>query len=94
MSHDRKFSHESLQDKETIKQYLQAVQEGLDKGRIVLSSLEDEIELQPRGLLKLTLKARRKGESSRLQIKIQWEDKATRGESEDVQMRIGSEGSS
>lgn len=91
MSNDGKFNHESLQDKETIKQYLQAVQEGLDKGRIVLSSLEDEMELQPKGLLKLSLKARRKGETSKLQIKIQWEDKADWDEGENARMHIGSE---
>ncbi len=90
MSSDAKFSHESLQDKETIKQYLEAVLDGLDQGRIVLSSREDEIELQPEGLLKLTLKARRKGESSKLQIKIQWEDKPSREEADDARIRIAS----
>ncbi|MDX1347707.1 MAG: amphi-Trp domain-containing protein [Thiomicrorhabdus chilensis] len=66
------FSHESLQDKEAIANYLKAVMKGFKKGEIVLSDDEDELTLTPETLAKLKIKAEQSKKSQSLSIKISW----------------------
>jgi amphi-Trp domain-containing protein len=76
------FKHESLQDLKSIRQYLVAITEGLEAGRVDLSDENGQLELHPSGLLNLELKAKRRGNQAKLQIKLTWtEDKGTRAES-------------
>ena len=74
MSSDQKFEFESLQDTVTIKDFLQSLVDGMDKGRIVLSSEGDEIELTPSGLLNFKLKAKKKSSGSKMTMKISWKE--------------------
>ncbi|HKO95338.1 MAG TPA: amphi-Trp domain-containing protein [Polyangiaceae bacterium] len=76
------FKHESLQDLKSIGQYLVAITEGLEAGRVDLSDENGQLALHPAGLLNLELKAKRRGNQAKLQIKLTWtEDKGTRAES-------------
>jgi amphi-Trp domain-containing protein len=76
------FKHESLQDLKSIKQYLVAITEGLEAGRVDLSDENGQLALHPSGLINLELRAKRRGNQAKLQLKLTWtEDKGTRAES-------------
>lgn len=74
MSQEEKFFFESLQDPDSIKDYLASLIEGIESGRIVLATNGDEMTLNTPDLLKFTLKAKRKSETSKLSIKLSWKD--------------------
>lgn len=71
---EEKFVFDSLQDSETIKDFLASLTEGFEKGTITLATNGDTIELCPKGLLNFTVKAKRKGQESKLSIKVSWKD--------------------
>ncbi len=74
MSQDEQFEHESLQDADSIAQYLGALIEGFRNGRISLSSDGHELMLTPDPLVQFSIKARKKGNKNKLSLKIQWKD--------------------
>lgn len=74
------FEHESLQDRETIVAYLEAITAGLRAGRIRLSQGETELELTPSGLLTLSVRAAQKRERVRLDLRVSWRGGEDSGE--------------
>jgi amphi-Trp domain-containing protein len=74
MAEADKFEFESFQDPQTIKDYLLSVVEGIKNGRIVLVTDNQEIVLRPAGLLKVSVKAKRKDNQSRFSIRVAWKD--------------------
>jgi amphi-Trp domain-containing protein len=68
------FLYESIEDAKTIQRFIEALREGIEKGKIKLSSNGDEIVLKPGNLLKLSVKARKKGGTEKLSLKIAWKD--------------------
>ena len=72
MGYDQKFVFESMQDAESIRQYLSAVMDGLSKGRLVVAAGDEQFVLQPSELLTFTVKARKRGGSGRLSLTISW----------------------
>ncbi len=68
------FKHESLQDTRSIVQYLQALIDGLQSGTLELSDERAKVVLEPKGLLGLELRAKRKGRRSKFQMKLTWTD--------------------
>jgi amphi-Trp domain-containing protein len=75
MNSDRKFVYESLQDARSIGTFLAAITEGMSNGHIMLSTSDEHIEFAPRGLLKLFVKARKKGAENKITLKIEWSSK-------------------
>ncbi|MCM0756440.1 amphi-Trp domain-containing protein [Desulfovibrio aminophilus] len=71
---DEKFTFESLQDPRTIRDYLQSVIDGIDKGRVILSTEDQEIVLHPASLLKFTVKAKKKSDGGKLNLAISWKE--------------------
>ncbi|MBD3170283.1 MAG: amphi-Trp domain-containing protein [candidate division Zixibacteria bacterium] len=74
MSQSQDFFYESVQDPKTIKDFLQSLMEGIEKGNIALSSNGEEIVLNPSDMLKFSVKAKVKGEASKLSLKISWKE--------------------
>ena len=74
MSADESFTHESLEDMQSIARYLQAVLDGLQRGKIELEQNDTRVELKPHGLISFRVKAKRKGERSKLSIKLSWRE--------------------
>lgn len=74
MSQSQDFFYESVQDPKTIKDFLQSLMEGIEKGNIALSSNGEEIVLNPSDMLKFSVKAKVKGETSKLSLKISWKE--------------------
>jgi len=68
------FHHESLQDKKNIRQLLEAVADGLEKGELSFSNDRDKITMQPEGLLHLKLSASMEEGRNRVNIRITWHD--------------------
>jgi amphi-Trp domain-containing protein len=66
------FKHESLQDSKSIGQYLRALIEGIEAGRVDLSDDNGEVVLHPTGLVGFELRAKRRGNHSKLQLKLTW----------------------
>jgi len=87
---EQKFFFESFQDSETIKFYLESLIKGIAKKKIVLSTEGEDITLHPNGLLKLTVKARKKADKNRLSIKMAWTDERTKIVDRDKTIKIHS----
>jgi len=71
---EQKFAHESLQDLKSIRAFLDALVTSVDKKRLVLSSEGQEMVMEMEGLLKFSLRAKKKGGENKLSIKIAWSD--------------------
>lgn len=68
------FRHESLQDRESIVRYLNALSQGIANGQLTLGTREENLILHPSGLLKLDVKARGKDDRTKLVFKISWKE--------------------
>jgi len=74
MRHDKNsFRHDSLQDAKSISKILDAITEGMAKGKLVFSDEDDKIVLEPEGLLELKVKASREGGRQRVNVRISWQ---------------------
>jgi len=74
MSNDKKsFTHLSLQDAKSIKPILDAISKGLNKGEMVFKNEQDEIVLNPDGLLRLKISASKADNRHKVNVKISWE---------------------
>ena len=71
------FRHESLQDAKTIEEILNSITKGLAKGKLTFSDENDEMTLEPEGLLHFKLTAERNDNRHKLNIRVSWhvEDK-------------------
>lgn len=69
----KSFRHESLQDRRSVRAILEALVEGIDKGRIRFSDDDDEILMEPAGLLHLKLRASQEEDRHRLTLRISWQ---------------------
>lgn len=67
------FRHESLQDADSIRDILKAITNGFAKGRISFSDEDDEIVMEPKGLLHMRLKAGQEDDRHQLSIRISWQ---------------------
>lgn len=71
---ENEFRHESLEDAETVKKYLDAINDGLGSGHISLGSHDEEIILTPKGLINLKIKAKKKKGESEVSLKLSWKE--------------------
>ena len=74
MATDGTFKFESVQDIESILPYIEALTQGLTKGKLKLVSKDRELVLEPRGPINFDVEAKRKGNRLRLQLKLTWKD--------------------
>lgn len=85
---EEKFVFDSLQDSETIKDFLASLTDGFDKKCITLATNGDEIVLTPSGLLNFTVKAKKKGHESKLSIKVSWKDSSADSACDDASLKV------
>lgn len=74
---DGSFRHESMQSRKSIKALLEAITKGVGKGELTLADGEDELVLEPDGLLTLRVRAERSNGSNRIDLRLTWSDAAT-----------------
>lgn len=80
MAEDKVFEYESMHDAESIGELLRSIMEGIEKGRILLKSDEEEVVFHPDGLLKFTIKGKKQERRNKLTLKISWSS-STEGKS-------------
>jgi len=91
MASDQKFEFNSLQDKSSIKAFLESLLDGFENGKIVLSSNAEEIVLHPATLLRFDVKAKKKEHrKSQISIKISWTEPKIEIQGANKQIRISS----
>jgi amphi-Trp domain-containing protein len=73
-SRNNEFKHESYQDRETILEYLNAIVDGITKGTMTLGDEKNRIDLEPEGLLKFKIEAKRKEDRSKLSLQVSWKN--------------------
>jgi len=71
--HKKSFRHDSLQDTQSISQILTAINEGLENEKLVFSDEEDEILLNPKGLLQLKVTATQDDNTHSFSFKVSWQ---------------------
>jgi len=73
-SHEDQFNHESLQDAQSITNYLQALGQGFAQGALRFSTDDRQLNLAPRGLITMEVEAKRKGPDVKLTLKFRWSE--------------------
>jgi amphi-Trp domain-containing protein len=68
------FRHESLQNRDSIRAILNALTEGIAKGKVTFSDDDDSINMTPDGLLNLKLIVSQEENRNRINLRITWED--------------------
>lgn len=74
MTKKEEFQHESIQDNHSVGQYLQALIDGMENGKIVFNSEKEEIVLYPGDLVEMVIKAKKKGDKNKIALKFSWKD--------------------
>jgi len=74
MTDKKEFSHDSVQDTRSIGEYLRALIDGFDNGRIYLRTGDREMVLRPNNALQFSIRAKKKGYKSKISIKVAWKD--------------------
>ena len=69
------FRHESLQNRDSIQAILEALSEGIAKGKVSFSDDDDSISMVPDGLLNLKLGVSQEDNRNRINLRITWEDR-------------------
>ena len=89
MSADDDFRHESVQDRQSIVRYLQAVTAGIESGSIELGTGAATFELHPDGMIELEIRAKRKGDRVKFAIKLHWREDGDEDGAETLQIKVG-----
>jgi len=69
---DKEFAHESVQDRNSVVRYLSAVGEGIEQGRLLLSTNGEKFVLEAPPLLRFDVRAKQKRNRAEIVIKIGW----------------------
>ncbi|RED45807.1 amphi-Trp domain-containing protein [Aestuariispira insulae] len=73
MKQNGRFRHESLQDRSSIQDLLNALNEGMARGKLVLENEDGKLELNPADLVNLRISATADEDRNRLDIRISWQ---------------------
>ena len=74
MATTHEFRHESIQDRASVVRYLKALITGIERGHLELDSGEQSFVLEPQGLMKLEIRARRKQGRVKAVLKFSWRE--------------------
>lgn len=68
------FKHDSLQDRQSVQQYLEVLQQAFASGILRLRVGDELLELEPGEMIEFSLEAKKKGERHKLSLKFTWKD--------------------
>ncbi len=71
---DDSFTYESIQDREMIAKYLEALNEGFATGKLLFGSKHKQMNLEPQGLIRFDVVGRRKDGQIKLKLKFSWKE--------------------
>ncbi len=75
MTREKKFVLESLQDRETICRYLEVLKDGFEQGTINFSYKNNNLTLEPHGLIKFRINAGLEDGEVELSLVFRWEER-------------------
>lgn len=79
MKSKTEFKYEALLDADDIQDVLKAISKGLGKGKLEFSDdKEGELQLDPKGLLRLKVTASDDEDSQQFDVKVRWEKRPKR----------------
>ena len=88
MRHNKNgFRHESLHDAKSIQNILKAIQQGLSKGKLTFEDEDGVLDMRPAGLLHLKVSASQEEASSRVNIRISWQDDKPKARKKNIRVR-------
>ncbi len=77
MSQDKNsFRHESLQDRQSIRNLLQALMDGIDAGELAFSEGKESLTLCPQGLMQVKVTAQREDAYNRVNLRFSWHEQS------------------
>ena len=76
MSKDSLFNHVTVQDVDSLSDYLDAVREGFRQGKLTLKDKRKELTFEPQGLVDFHLGAKRTDNHCTLTLKFSWREGA------------------
>lgn len=76
----RKFYFEAFEDPKSVKGFLQPLIEGIEMGKVNLGSEGRDMTMNPGNLLKLKVKAKKRGRGGKISLNITWVDTEDDGE--------------
>lgn len=88
MSDSNHFLHESLQDQQSIADFLDAIRDGIQRGELSLTDDNGKMKMTPSGLLDLRIKSFRDQGHNKLTLSISWSEPATKTK-KDKTLEIG-----
>ena len=88
MTEKRTFEHDSLQDLSSLVDYLKAVVDGFEQGKLKVTGGEGEIELEPTGLVRFEVRASQRDDRARFSLRFTWKPKRSE-DTHDDKLRIG-----
>ncbi|MCB9916348.1 MAG: amphi-Trp domain-containing protein [Planctomycetes bacterium] len=91
MPSKKEFEHESLQDAESVADYLETIINGIRAGKLTVSSGEGEVDLRPQGLIRFSVRASERPDRHRLALKLVWSPGQDSGAGQDP-LRISTGG--
>ncbi len=74
MSSEKEFKHESLQDRFSIVRYLNEIVNGLENGVLEFKTSKDTIQLNPKGLIQMGVRVKKKDEKVKMTLKLNWKE--------------------
>lgn len=75
MASAKEFKHASIEDTESIENYLNELVKGFQKKEISFKNNEEEIVMNPKGLIDFDIKAKSKDGKSKVYIKLSWKER-------------------
>ncbi|WP_421847579.1 amphi-Trp domain-containing protein [Marinomonas sp.] len=79
MKSKTEFKYEALLDAEDIQDVLKALSKGLSKGKLEFSEeKEGSLTLDPKGLMRLKVRAYEDEDSQQFEVKVRWEKRPKR----------------
>lgn len=70
---DEKFRHESLQDRESIGKYLNALSDGFLNGKLQFTWKDKRLVLEPQSLIKFDIETKKKDGEVKMNLRFRWE---------------------
>ena len=77
---EQKFDYENEEELAMIRGHIDAILEGLENNRLVFKTSKEDIILHPEGLLKIKIKAEKKGKECKLIVRLAWKERYKQGD--------------
>jgi amphi-Trp domain-containing protein len=88
MEAHKDFHHESIEDRESIIKYLQTLADGFRKGQVEFRAGQENIILEPSGLIQIEIKVKNNSRKSKLSIKFVWKDQPVHKKDKNLTIKL------